>query len=59
MEDITDIDYNHAKKMWKEFKIKNLVQYHNFYVQIYLKNFEINVLKYMNLSLLIFYHHLD
>ena len=33
MEDSTDADYKHAKRVWKDFKIKNLVEYHNWYVQ--------------------------
>ena len=33
MEDITDTDYRHANKVFKEFKIKNLGEYHNLYVQ--------------------------
>ena len=33
MEDITDADYAHAKKNCKDFKIKYLGEYHNFYVQ--------------------------
>ena len=33
MEDITDADYKHAKKIWKDFKIKNLSDYHDLYVQ--------------------------
>ena len=33
MEGITDVDYRHAKKVFKEFKIKNLGEYHNLYVQ--------------------------
>ena len=33
MEDITDEDYAHAKKVCKDFKIRNLGEYHNFYVQ--------------------------
>ena len=32
-EDITDEDYVHAKKVWKVFKIKNLGEYHDLYVQ--------------------------
>ena len=34
MEDITDADYAHAKRVCKGFKIENLVDYHDFYVQI-------------------------
>ena len=30
---ITDADYKHAKKVWKNFKIKNIGYYHDFYVQ--------------------------
>ena len=33
MEDITDADYKHAKKVWKNFKIKNLGEYHDLYVK--------------------------
>ena len=32
MEEITDVDYRHAKKVCKEFKINNLGVYHDFYV---------------------------
>ena len=32
-EDITDIDYRHAKKVWKGFKIKNLGENHDLCVQ--------------------------
>ena len=32
-EDITDEDYAHAQKVWKVFKIKNLGEYHDLYVQ--------------------------
>ena len=30
---ITDIDYKHARKVWKDFKIENLGDYHNLYVR--------------------------
>ena len=33
MEDITDADYTHAKRVCKNFGIKNLGEFHNFYVQ--------------------------
>ena len=32
MEDITDTDYRHANKVFKEFKIKLLGEYHDLYV---------------------------
>ena len=33
MEDIIDIDYRHANRVWKCFKNKNLSDYHDLYVQ--------------------------
>ena len=33
MENITDTDYMHAKKVFEEFKINNLGDYHDLYVQ--------------------------
>ena len=33
MEDITDVDYAHAKRVCKDFEIKNLEEYHDLYVQ--------------------------
>ena len=33
IEDITDPDYAHAKKILKGFEIKNLGEYHDLYVQ--------------------------
>ena len=33
MEDITDADYMHAKRVCKNFEIKNLGQYHDFYLK--------------------------
>ena len=55
MEDITDVDYRHANRVFKAFKLKDLVQYHDLYVQsdtiqlcdIY-ENLETCVLKYIN-----------
>ena len=33
MEDITDVDYKHAKKVLREFRINNLGDYHDLYVK--------------------------
>ena len=33
MEDITDVDYTHAKSACKDFEIKKLGEYHDLYVQ--------------------------
>ena len=33
MEDITDADYGHAKRVCKDFEIKNFGEYHDLYVQ--------------------------
>ena len=33
LEDITDKDYAHAQKVFKELKLKNLGNYHDLYVQ--------------------------
>ena len=33
MEDITDVDYAYAKRVLKDFEMKNLVEYHDLYVQ--------------------------
>ena len=33
MEDITDADYAHAKKVCKDFEIKNVEEYHDLYIQ--------------------------
>ena len=33
MEDITDADYTHTKRVSKDFEIKNLGKYHDLYVQ--------------------------
>ena len=33
MEDITDADYTHLKRVCKDFEINNLGEYHDLYVQ--------------------------
>ena len=60
-EDITDTDYWHANKVFKELELKHLGEYHDLYVQSdtllladIFENLETCVLKYMNLILLIF-----
>ena len=65
VEDISDEDYKHAPKVWNVFKIKNLGEYHDLYVQsdtLFLvdvfENFRNKCTKYMSLILLIFYLHL-
>ena len=66
LEDITDKDYDHAKRVWEVFKIKNLGAYHDLYVQcktlllqMCLEILEISVLKYIDLILLFFCLHQD
>ena len=67
MEDITDIDYRHAKRVFKIFNNKNIGGYHNLYVQSdtllladVFENFRNICLKeYKLLTLPIFYLHQD
>ena len=33
MEDITDVDYSHAKRVFRNFSNKNIGDYHDLYVQ--------------------------
>ena len=33
MEDISDADYAHPKRVYKDFETKNLIEYHDLYVQ--------------------------
>ena len=66
LEDIIDKDYAHAQKVFEEYNLKNLGDYHDLYVQsdtllleMCLKNLELSVLKYMNSILLNFCLRLD
>ena len=66
MKNITDTDYAYAKRVCKNFEIKNLGEYHDLYVQSntlllvdVFENFKISVLKYMSLILQIFFQLLD
>ena len=68
MEDILNIDYRHAKRVFKIFNNENIGDYHDLYVESdtllladtfeNFRNFR-SVLKNMNFILLIFYLHLD
>ena len=35
MENVIDADYAHAKRVCKDFEIKNLGEYHDLYIQSY------------------------
>ena len=65
MEDITDTDYTHVKKVYKNFEIKNfgqnsdLCDQGDYCQQVDLRTFKIYVLKYMNLTLLLLLLHQD
>ena len=55
MEDITDVDYVHAKTVCEDFEIENLGKYHNFHLKndalllaVVFENFRENMFK--NLS---------
>ena len=64
LEDITDEEYTHSEKVFKELKLKNIGNYLTYmfkaiyyYLQMCLKTLETGVLKYMNLILLILYNY--
>ena len=66
MENIDDIDYRHGNNVFQRFKLKNLGEYHDLYVQSdtslladVFENFRKTCLKYMNWILLISYHYQD
>ena len=66
LENITDKDYTHAQKVFKEcglkIKVINMTcmfKVMHYCLQMCLKSLKINVLKYMNLTLLIFCLQLD
>ena len=59
MENINDIDYRHGNNVFKKFKLKNLGEYYDLYVQsdtlLLADVFE----DFMSLILLISYHYQD
>ena len=64
MEYIADVDYRHAKRVFKNFNNKSLGDYRDLYVTlyyllIYSRILEINVLKYINWILLASYLQQD
>ena len=59
MEDIDDIDYRHGNNVFRGFKLENLGDYHDLYVQSDTLLLPDCVLKSMNLIQLTFYHYLD
>ena len=64
MEGITSVDYRHARRVYKEFEINNLGEYHDLYVQSdYWLKMHLNLgnkcIEIYKLILLIFYQHLD
>ena len=66
MEDISDIDYRHANNVFKVFKLENLGNYHDLYVQSntllladVFNNFRDMCIKDMNLIQLTFYRYPD
>ena len=61
MEDIDDIDYRHGNNVFKSFKLDNLGDYHDLYVQsdtLLLADVFENF-RDMNLTLLTFYRYQD
>lgn len=63
MEDITDADYKHTKRILEDFGTKHLGQYDDLYNTLLLEdvfeNFQTSVSSYTNLILLAFSQHQD
>ena len=59
MDDTTDADYGNAKRVYEYFKLKNLGDYHDSYVQSNTLLLADDVSEYMSLILLIFFLHQD
>ena len=51
MEDNTNVDYGHAKRIYEDFELKNLGEYHDCYVQsdiLFLAEVFENLYKYVS-----------
>ena len=66
MEDVTDADYSHAKRVCKDLETQNFREYYDLYVQSdtllladVFETFKICVLKLMSLILQNFFQFLD
>ena len=59
IEDIDDVDYRHGNNVFNKFKLKNLGEYHDLYVQSDTLFENLCALKCMILTLLISYHYRD
>ena len=66
MEDITDADYTHTKRVYKDFEIKSLGEYHDLYFQSDIllladvfNNFRNTCLEIYRLDLAHFFLHQD
>ena len=43
IEDITDANYVHTKRVCKDFEIEDLGEYHDFYVRLFVRIFDLDV----------------
>ena len=66
MKNITDVNYRHAKRVYKEFNNKDLGDYYDLYLQIdtliladVFKNFRNKYIEIYELDPALFYQHLD
>ena len=66
MKNITDVNYRHVKRVYKEFNNKDLGDYYDLYLQIdtliladVFKNFRNKYIEIYELDPALFYQHLD
>ena len=43
MEDITDANYVHTKRVCKDFEIEDWGEYHDFYVRVFVRIFDLDI----------------